>query len=70
MSVNDLSIKRQHDNTYSLVAVLESKDGYKKEIKLHNGASTANELQEEYLIYTNDEESLQVDIMNSLIEVI
>lgn len=68
MQLNRLSIQRQHDNTFALVVVVESSDGFKREITLEGGATKANELQKSYMHFLRDEESLAIEVQYKLFQ--
>jgi hypothetical protein len=57
-------IQKQLDNTFAIIARIEH-DGMKKDVVLHKG-QTSRDLQRAFITYTNDQESLQVDILASL----
>ena len=69
MKLKRLSIQRQKDDTFAIVAKLEYTNGEVKDVILKS-ANLAHELQQAYSTYVHDEESLQTDIMYSLQEAV
>lgn len=67
MKLKRLSIQRQSDDTFAIVAKIEYTTGEVKDVILKS-ADFAHELQSVYYTYVHDEESLQTDIMYSLQE--
>ncbi|MBU5262077.1 hypothetical protein [Bacillus atrophaeus] len=65
MKLVKLTIKRQNDDSYAIVAQLQDRFNQTKDVIL-NSKDNPKDLQETYMLYTKDDESLQVDVMSRL----
>ncbi|MCY8466509.1 hypothetical protein [Bacillus atrophaeus] len=65
MKLVKLTIKRQNDDSYAIVAQLQDRLNQTKDVIL-SSKDNPKDLQETYMIYTKDDESLQVDVMSRL----
>ncbi|KAF2421649.1 hypothetical protein [Bacillus subtilis] len=68
MKLINLTIKRQLDDSYAIVAQLQDHSKQIKDVIL-NSKDNPEDLRETYMLYAKDDESLQVDVMSRLQEV-
>jgi hypothetical protein len=69
MKVKRLSIKRQQNNKFAIVAKIETKSGFVSEVIL-NEKPTTSSLKEDFLRLFLDEDELQVEIQYRLLQAV
>ena len=71
MKLKQISIKRQPDDTFAVVAKIEYSSGSTAEVILKKGKENAkpSDLKEDLVFFLTDEESLQAEIQFHLTQV-
>jgi hypothetical protein len=62
MRLKNLSIQRQTDNTFALIALIVTKAKVSTKVMLSSGGVHAGDLQKAYMFLLNDKESLHAEI--------
>lgn len=68
MTLKRLSIKRQKDHSFAIVARIEHKDGSLVDIPVQK-SGTPQQLQTAFTVYVHDKEALETDIQYQMLSV-